>query len=140
MDNNYLEKQIKSLELDKILEILASYTSTPDSKERCLHLRPIFKYEKVAKELEKTDAAYILVSKFGSPSFGGFVNCNNALVRAKMGAVLTIEELLNIARLLHVIRTVNEWHEHFCGSDDNPLNQYFCDVTPNKYFEEKYTL
>ena len=109
MDNTYLEKQVKSLELDKILEILASYTSTPDSKERCMSLRPSFSFKTVEKELAKTDAAYILVSKFGAPSFGGTVNCNNALVRAKMGAVLTIEELLNIARLLHVIRTVHEW-------------------------------
>ena len=100
MNGLILEKQIKTLELDKILKILSDYTAIPDSAEICLSLKPSFNLTEVEGRLTNTSDAYMLIARFGSPSFSGCKNCNNALARSEMGGVLTPGELLNIANLL----------------------------------------
>lgn len=137
MDSKILERQIKTLELDKILRILSGYAVIPDSVEKCCEILPVFNLSEVECLLTNTSDAYMLIARFGSPSFGGALNCNNALARAEMGGVLTIAELLNIARLLHVVRTVKDWKDHFSSNLITSLDGYFEELIPNKYFEEK---
>lgn len=137
MNTNFIKKQASVLELDKILEKLSQYASIPDAAEECSSLLPSFNKFEVETRLSHTNDAYMLISRFGAPSFGGADNCNNALERAKMGGVLSMRELLKIASLLHVIRSVKEWKEHSSGSVITSLDGFFSTLTPNKYFEDK---
>ncbi len=137
MNELLLEKQIKTLELDKILNILSGYTSIPDSGEMCRKIIPSFQFNEVERLLTNTSDAYMLIARFGAPSFGGARNCNNALARAEMGGVLTPAELLSIAGLLHVVRTVKDWKERFSSNIITSLDGYFNGLISNKYFEEK---
>ncbi len=137
MNGQILEKQIKTLELDKILKILSQYTAIPDSSEMCLSLKPSFSLTEVEGLLMNTSDAYMLIARFGAPSFSGCKNCNNALARSEMGGVLTPGEFLNIANLLQVVRTVKDWKERFSSNLTTSLDGYFASLVPNKYFEEK---
>ncbi len=137
MDIKFIKKQASVLELDKILEKLSAYAAIPDASEKCLNILPSFNLFEVETRLSHTSDAYMLIARFGAPSFGGAKNCNNSLERAKMSGILNMGELLDIARLLHVIRTVKEWKEHSSGSVITSLDGFFATLSPNKYFEEK---
>ncbi|MBQ2211345.1 MAG: endonuclease MutS2, partial [Ruminococcus sp.] len=61
-----------------------------------------------------------------------------SLRRAEAGGCLTTGELLSVARTMHVIRTVKEWHSR-CASVETALDGYFSGLVSNKYLEERIT-
>lgn len=133
-----MNRHYKTLELDKILKLLAEQTSIDDAKEMALSLEPQFELEKVKKLLKQTDDAVVLSGKYGTPSFGGAKNCANALRRAEAGGCLSTGELLQIAETLRIIRSVKEWHSKF-ASTETTLDGYFSGLVSNKFLEEKIT-
>lgn len=133
-----MNRHYKTLELDKILKLLADQTSIDDGKEMALSLEPQFELEKVKKLLKQTDDAVVLSGKYGTPSFGGAKNCANALRRAEAGGCLSTGELLQIAETLRIIRSVKEWHSKF-ASTETTLDGYFSGLVSNKFLEEKIT-
>lgn len=133
-----MNRHYKTLELDKILKLLADQTSIDDAKEMALSLEPKFELEKVKKLLKQTDDAVVLSGKYGTPSFGGAKNCANALRRAEAGGCLSTGELLQIAETLRIIRSVKEWHSKF-ASTETTLDGYFSGLVSNKFLEEKIT-
>lgn len=58
-----MNRHYKTLELDKILKLLADQTSIDDAKEMALSLEPQFELEKVKKLLKQTDDAVVLSRK-----------------------------------------------------------------------------
>lgn len=65
-----MNKHLKTLELDKILSLLADEASTADAKELALELRPKTNPLETDELLKETEQAYILSGRFGAPSFG----------------------------------------------------------------------
>lgn len=133
-----MNKHYISLELDKILKMLSDTASSADAKEMALAIKPKTDYFEVLELLDKTEAAYILIAKFGAPSFGGLQNVNNALSRANAGGSLSAGELLKIATTLKIIRGICTWHEK-CAGLETSLDDLFNSLYPNKYLEEKIT-
>ena len=133
-----MNRHYKTLELDKILEKLASQTTLPDARDLALKLEPQTDLKKVRHLLQQTDDAVMLSGRFGAPSFGGAVNCAGNLRRAQAGGCLTAGELLRIADTLRIIRTVKEWQSR-CSSVETTLDSYFSGLISNKYLEEKIT-
>lgn len=133
-----MNKHFISLELDKILKMLSDTASSADAKEKALQIQPVTDYFEVLNLLDKTEAAYIFIAKFGAPSFGGLQNVNNALSRANAGGSLSAGELLKIATTLKIIRGITVWHEK-CSGMETALDDLFKSLYPNKYLEEKIT-
>ena len=133
-----MNKHCISLELDKILKMLSDTASSADAKEIALEINPRTDYFEVLELLDKTEAAYILIAKFGAPSFHGLQNVNNALSRANAGGSLSAGELLKIATTLKIIRGITVWHEK-CAGLETALDDLFNSLYPNKYLEEKIT-
>lgn len=133
-----MNKYYQTLELDKILEMLAARTVLADAKELALSLEPQTDPEKVRLLLQQTDDAVALSGRFGSPSFGGAVNCAGYLRRAQAGGCLTAGELLKIAGTLRIIRTVKEWRSR-CASVETTLGGWFSGLVSNKFLEDKIT-
>lgn len=131
-----MNKHYRSLELDKILDLLAASASCADTAEAARALRPSLHLSEVRRLLDETEAAVMLMAKFGSPSFGGATNVTNALRRAQAGAVLSLGELLHIASTLRVIRSLKEWYQH-CEGITTCLDERFSLLAPNKYLEDK---
>ncbi len=133
MNKNHL-----SLELDKILAMLASLTSFEDARQMALATEPSSSLFEVNELIRETADAHSLSGRFGSPSFGSLHNINNSLRRAEAGAVLTPIELLRAAALLRVIRSVTEWRAK-SASVETCLDMRFNALVPNKYLEAKIT-
>ncbi len=131
-----MNKHYRSLELDKILDLLVAQAVCADTAEAARALRPSPYLSEVQRLLDETDAAATLMAKFGAPSFGGAVNVANALRRAQAGAVLTLGELLRIAGTLRVIRSLVEWRQHGEGIS-TCLDERFSLLTANKYLEDR---
>lgn len=133
MDNRHY----KALELDKVLTMLSELASCPDSKELALNLKPESDITIAKGELKKTEDAFILLAKFGGPSFGSIKNVNNSLARANAGGVLTMRELLDIGENLRVIRSLHEWRSRQSEETSYSIDVYFGSLRPNKYLESK---
>ncbi len=132
-----ISRNAKTLELDKILELLTLQAGLADTAENALSLTPSSDFEEVKASLDKTNDAYIFMSKYSAPSFGAAKNVSSPLKRAQASAVLSIKELLDIAETLRIIRGVKVWRENCGGLKDTSLEDYFYSLIPNKYLEDK---
>lgn len=133
-----LNRHLKSLELDKVLEMLAAHTSCDDARQLATELRPANSLDEAQALMNQTNDAHMLLARFGGPSFGGLTNVNNALFRADAGSTLSLKELLDVATVLRVIRVIVQWR----GTNEgvpSVLDLYFNALIPNKYLEDMIT-
>ena len=130
---------VKTLELDKVLNIVADEAVTEDGKAQVLSLMPQNGFGEVERLLNETDTAYKLLARFSAPSFMGAKNVSDALKRAARGALLSCGELLDIAEVLKNIRKLKSWRSNNTENDDI-LTEYFNALLPNKFLEEKIFL
>lgn len=131
MDKNY-----RALELDKILELVANETTCDDAAEAVRSIEPARTAAEARMLLEETDAAFVLMAKFGGPSFRDLKNVSNPLRRAQAGGSLGMRELLDVAGTLRSIRSLQSWHDKSAGMR-TALSDRFDLLSPNKYLEEK---
>ena len=59
-----ISRNAKTLELDKILELLSLQAGLADTAENALSLTPSSDFEEVKASLDKTNDAYIFMSKY----------------------------------------------------------------------------
>ena len=132
-------KDYKSLELDKILQQLANETTCEDAAALAAAIEPDTDRKHVARLLQETDDAFVLMAKFGAPSFYGMTNVTNALRRAQAGGVLNLPELLAVAGTLRAIRSVSDWRKK-SESVKTALDYRFETLQPNKFIEERISM
>ncbi|MBE6784022.1 MAG: endonuclease MutS2 [Ruminococcaceae bacterium] len=135
---NSRKRDYKALELEKVLEMLAMHTVCPDAKDIALSLKPESSLEMAQSLLNQTQSAHMMLARFGGPAFGGLKNVNNALSRADAGSTLNMKELLDIASVLHVIRSIVTWRSTNSGVE-TVLDVYFDALSPNKFLEDAIT-
>lgn len=133
---NSIEKNVKALELHKILHMLAAETSCEDAAQLALTLTPTTGLTQTERLLSETADAFMLMARFGAPGFGGLHNVSSPLRRAQAGAALNMGEFLRIAQVLHVMRTVQEWRKHSEGVK-SVIDERFEALAPNRYLEDK---
>ncbi len=134
-----IQKHAKTLELDAVLQKLANETASEDAYNKALSIVPDNDINIVKRNLAETESAYLLISKYTSPSFGGTSNIMSQLSRAALGATLTPGELLKIANVLRVIRTVRAWRDNSSAERETAIDYLFNALVPNKFLEEKIT-
>ncbi len=139
MENeNKMLRHFRALELDKILARAAELTSCDEAREIMLDLKPSKHLDTVNKRLGETFDAHSLSGRFGAPSFGGLADISESLKRSKTGASLSAAELLEVARVLHVIRTLKDWRKRSAGTK-TVLDMRFDALVPSKFLEDKIT-
>lgn len=130
-----MNKDLRALEYDKVLQALKQCASSECAKEYCLTLRPFEKREEALQALEETDGALVLYYKFGTPSFSGLNDITGCAKRAAAGAVLSIAELLRVRDVLSVTGKLARYAaDHNLGP---ALEKYTLCLHPNKYLEER---
>ena len=129
------DKSIYKLELDQILELLASCAGSEEGKTRCRLLRPVTDLEDVNLLLEQTTAASDLCTRKGNPGFSEVYDVSASLERADRGGSLQPKELLRIAGVLRCARTIKGYVSE--DDRDSVLTVFFKALTPNKYLEDK---
>ena len=133
-----MNRHYKTLELDKVLQLLAEETSIAEAGERARAIEPELTLDKVELLQQQTEDAHILIGRFGAPSFGGIDNVTNALRRAEAGGGLNTSELLSIARALRVIKGVRDWRSKSAGVG-TCLDGYFSMLYTNPNLHDRIT-
>lgn len=128
------EKHIRSLELDKVLEMLAAKSTSETSAARIRELRPSCDYEQVADAIQRTADINSLSIRFGTPGLGGISDCTDPVRRAAAGGRLAIPELLRVGRLLKVIREIKSWWEN--ADTPTSADELFEILVPAKGMEQ----
>ena len=134
-----MNKHLKALELDKILQTLADYAQTDDGKDQILQLLPAPDLVSARGELKKTEEAHILIAKYASPSFGSLKNVRHATAVSAAGGVLSLRELLDVAELLRVTRAVAGWRQKQDISEPLSVDLYFGALRPQTLLENQIT-
>ena len=131
-----MNKYYKKLELDKILELLAEQTYSDACHDKALKLSPSFDEAEIRRELQKTNDAFTLSAKFGTPRFRKIKDISFSLRRCKSGSALSFRELLDVADILRETNMLCDWFGQ-CKSMENSLSEYFRELYPIKDLEQR---
>ena len=129
-------KSMDTLELPRVLELLAQGAVTDEGKDRCRALRPMTDFDDVERAQAETSAAVKLMILRGSPAFSGVRPVAASLQRAQMGGSLNTRELMGIAAVLRAARTAADYG---MGEEKSPIAHLFRALTPNRYLEDTIT-
>ncbi|MCQ2459155.1 MAG: endonuclease MutS2 [Ruminococcus sp.] len=131
-----MNRYLKTLELDKVLNMLADLTSNEETRRMALALRPDADLERVRLECLKTSQALELSVQFGTPPFSNFKDISGVSARAKSGAVISLRDLMDIAAMLRQIKGLSDWYSH-CENMETELSYLFSRLQPNDWLLEK---
>ncbi len=98
------EKVFRTLEFDKIKELLSKNTVSSLGKEKALSLTPFTEKEDVLSALGETNEALSIMEKIGSSPINGFNDIRKINDRLKLNATLSMKELLYVAGFLSSVR------------------------------------
>lgn len=130
------QKSMRTLELPRVLSMLAEQAVSDEAKRRALALTPETELEEVLRLLDQTDAARELIGLRGSPSFSGVKPVAEALDRADRGGGLNTTELLTIAGLLTAARRTREYFSDGAG-EKTAVDHLFLSLHGNRFLEER---
>ena len=107
----YNDRNLYTLEFDKVREMLASCAATEGAREMARTLVPLLRddREAILEKLGRTTDARRLIDFKGQPSFGGVKDVSGACARAEKGAVLSQRELLDIGNVLKTSRSLLDY-------------------------------
>lgn len=132
----FTDRTLKTLEYQKIKDMLVECAATDGAKARAAALTPTSDIDVVTERQKKTNDAKRLINAKGYPSFVAAETVTLAAERAYKGALLSPRELLDISALLHSARTSLDYI-----STDKPfetsLDTVFKRLVPNRELEEK---
>ena len=103
------KKALKTLEYNKIIELLVDCADSQMGKNRCQALLPSTDLEEIRKNQKETSDALSYLLQKGSISFSGLKDITPSLMRLDVGSTLSITELLNVSSLLNVALRVKAY-------------------------------
>ena len=130
------EKSIQTLELPRVLELLAAQAATEEGKDRCRALRPFTDPNEVQRLQKETSAACAMIVLKGTPPLSGVRPVAASLQRADMGGALNTRELLDIAALLRCARSAKEYAAGEGGAKTS-IDHLFNSLQANRYLEDR---
>ena len=107
-----MEQKYKNvLEFNKIQDMLAGCTTNSISSEKAYKLEPSSDAGEVISLQEQLAYAINLILKKGNPDISGLEDITSALKRGEKGGMMNTGELLNIARVLKIARSLISYHD-----------------------------
>ena len=130
------DKSIRTLELPRVLALLAEQAVSPEAREQALALRPETDYEDVLRLLDQTDGARSMIALHGAPGFSGVKPMRELLDRADRGGSLSIPELIRVGDLLYTARRAKEYF-NADNMEPTAIDSIFLSIHGNRFLEEK---
>lgn len=127
------EKTLRTLEFDKIREMLSKHAVNDEAKEKTHKISPLTELITVKSALADTDGAVVMICKYGSPPISAVSEVTSVIRRIKLGGNLSMAELLNIARVLKCAAQLKKYSDGYEGV----LDRYFDCLEKNNQVEEK---
>lgn len=113
-------KALKTLEFNKIIDILKAKALTPTGKEKCESLKPVTDIDEIRTFQIQTSQAASMIIKKNSLGLGGMKDIRPAVKRTAIGGILNIEELLHIGDFVQVSERAISY-----GSDEDKNDNFF---------------
>lgn len=127
-----MEQKYKNvLEFNKIQQMLADCTTNEISREKALSLEPSDDADEVRRLQDELACAIGLIMKKGNPDISGLKDVTAALKRGEKGGAMNNSELLQIARVFKIARSLSAYHD-----EPTVLSYLFDSLTENRRFEE----
>ncbi len=124
-------KVYKTLEYNKILQMLCGYAACQETKDRCLALEPITDIDEINQLQQTTSDALSRLYRHGNISFVGVNNVHASLKRLAIGGSLNTSELLKIAGLLEVAKRTKAYGRNASDNDQtDSLTGFFTEIEP----------
>lgn len=131
-----VNRAVRILEFDKILDMLSSLASTEGAKKRALSLLPSSNIETVKRRQALTNDAKQMAGIKGAPSFNNIPEILDVVEKAEKNSILSPREILDVASVLHVSRLLLEYI-HTDAIKPCLLSVIFEALVPNKLLEAK---
>lgn len=125
------KKVFKTLEYNKIIDLLAAHASSEKAKKMCQELMPGNDKSGIETALAQTNDALSRIYKKGSLSFSGVHDINASVKRLEIGASLGIPEFLRLTSLLEVAKRAKAYGRN--DREDTPedsLTSFFQRLEP----------
>ncbi|MBO5504855.1 MAG: endonuclease MutS2 [Clostridia bacterium] len=129
------KKTLKTLEYNKIIDILEGFAVSESAKKMVRELKPFVSIKRVSRALALTDSAYIMLMKYGTPSFYALSPIGEAIKRMDKGGSLSMAELLNCASVLKNAEALKKYGEENSGS----LSEIFESIIVHKNVADRIT-
>lgn len=114
----------KTLEFNKILDILSTFASSSYAKELIKEL-PIFNNaKKITTMLDEVDDARLYQIKYSNPPFAGLSNQNELINRIRLKAVLSISDFLALKDLLYCTKNMINYYKNNIAKENNNSSLY----------------
>jgi len=135
---NRQEKSMQTLELPRVLDLLASEAISAPGKEAAHKVYPVTDPDSVRTLQGETTAARNMLAKNGAPSFYGVQDVSAPLGRADRGGMCNTRELLAIAGVLRAARGAKSYIK--TERDKKSVIDYlFNALAGDKHLEERIT-
>ena len=125
------QKVLKTLEYNKVIELLEAKANSQPGKQLCRELSPSTDLEEIRRNQSHTADAVSRLFKSGSTSFGSNRDLGYAIKSLEIGSALSIPELLKIAAMLDNVSRIKAYGKR--DREDTPedtLDEYFERLTP----------
>lgn len=137
ISGEYFKKACKTLEFDKVLDILSGYAATEGAKEKILKITPSVSFEKINEMLSEVSEARLYLQSKGKPSFYSVKDITNHISLAAKGGMLAAKALLEIASVLSCVISLDMY---LTLSEKAPiLAGYKERLSTNKFLRDKIT-
>ncbi|MDR1532874.1 MAG: endonuclease MutS2 [Clostridiales bacterium] len=105
------EKVLATLEYTKIIKMLTDKAVSTMGKERCGTLAPMTSLDEITRAQRETSEAVSMIIKRGSLPLGGIRDVHEAVRRAAIGGMLSMDELVDVGDFLYVVRKAKHFIE-----------------------------
>lgn len=126
------KKVYKTLEFNKILELLEGYAFSEEAKKRARDLEPLTDIEEINRLQKEVADALSRIYRHSSFSFAGVHNVHASLKRLDIGSSLSMAELIQIRSLLEVAKRAKAYNRNDHDEEENndSLSGYFAAIEP----------
>ena len=109
---------LKTLEFDKIREIVATYCTSSAGRSMIEELVPVSQFDEVVRLLEEMDEGLSILRVRGNVPMGGISDVRPHAKRAQMGGMLSAFELMEIANTIRASRILRQFIEAIVMDED----------------------
>lgn len=125
------QKVLKTLEYNKIIDMLTEKADSEPGKRLCRKLLPSTDLEEIVRNQKLTEDALGRLFKVGSTSFGSNSDLNFSIKSLEIGSTLSIVELMKIASMLDNVSRIKTYGKKDReDAPDDSLTEYFEQLTP----------
>ncbi len=108
------EKDLKKLELEKILSRLKEFASSPATEDYIDRVKPLRIEAKVLEEVKNTESFLKILQNGHSVPVGNFADVRPYLKRSRIeGAILSVKELFEILKVITTLRVLKDFLHRF---------------------------